>query len=102
MCFRLRALLAKANKVSAETDRLSLWLPVVGVEGFRDCLKSLTVTKYDPIALGHLVTPRAVEKFDEFIPDELLDQAAATERLAVADAIAAIEGAGQRLSYRST
>ncbi|KAF0179600.1 MAG: ATP-dependent helicase Lhr and Lhr-like helicase [Limisphaerales bacterium] len=97
-CLRTLALLAKANKVNAETDRLSLWLSVEGMGGFRDFLKLLTATKYDPIALGHLVTPRAVEKFDEFIPDELLDQAAAIERLAVAEAIAAIEGARQRLS----
>ena len=101
-CLRTLGMLAKANKVSAETDRLSLWLPVDGVGGFHDFLKLLTATKYDPIALGHQVTPRAVEKFDEFIPDELLDQAAATERLALAEALTAIEGAGQRLSERST
>jgi len=38
------------------------------------------------LELGAQLTPRAVDKFDEFLPDHLLNRACATERLALNEA----------------
>ncbi|MEW6306606.1 MAG: DEAD/DEAH box helicase [Verrucomicrobiota bacterium] len=90
-CLRTLALLTEANRVTGETDRLSLWLPLAGRSEFRDLLERCVARQYEPLELGAKVTPRAVEKFDEYLPDHLLNQACAVERLALDEARCCIE-----------
>lgn len=89
-CLRTLAIMAELNGVNCETDRLSLWLPISGVTEFRDFAKRLTNSSITPQQLGSRVTPRAVEKFDEYLPDELLTKACAVERLAIEESLAAL------------
>jgi len=89
-CLRTLAIIAELNGVNCETDRLSLWLPVSGVNEFREFAERLTNSTITPQQLGSRVTPRAVEKFDEYLPDELLTKACAAERLAIEESQAAL------------
>jgi ATP-dependent Lhr-like helicase len=92
-CLRTLAIMAELNGVNCETDRLSLWLPVSGINEFREFAKRLTNSRITPQQLGSRVTPRAVEKFDEYLPDELLTKACAAERLAIEESQAALSKA---------
>lgn len=92
-CLRTLAIMAELNGVNCETDRLSLWLPVSGVNEFQDFAKRLTNSRITPQQLGSRVTPRAIEKFDEYLPDELLTKACTAERLAIEEAQAALSKA---------
>jgi ATP-dependent Lhr-like helicase len=90
-CLRTLAIMAELVGVTCETDRLSLWVPVPGLSEFRDFLKGLASSKITPQQLGSRVTPRAVEKFDEFLPDELLNKACAADRLAVEETLTVLK-----------
>ncbi len=92
-CLRTLSILAEINGVACETDRLSIWLPLPSHGEFLEFWQRLLNAKLNPLDLGARVTPRAVEKFDEFLPDDLLTKASATERLALQEAIATIEAA---------
>lgn len=89
-CLRTLAIMAELSGVNCETDRLSIWLPVSGMNEFRDFVKKLAKSSMTPQQLGSRVTPRAVEKFDEFLPDELLTKACAVERLAIEESQVAL------------
>ena len=86
-CLRTLAILAELNRVACETDRLSIWLPLPSREAFLDFLRELLANRLDSFVAGSRVTPRVVEKFDEFLSDDLLTKACATERLALQEAI---------------
>lgn len=86
-CLRTLSILAELNRVTCETDRLSIWLPFPSREGFVGFLRQLLANNVDSLTAGARVTPRVVEKFDEFLPDDLLTKACATERLAFQEAI---------------
>jgi ATP-dependent Lhr-like helicase len=89
-CLRTLAILCELSGLSCDTDRISLWLPINGRENFGEFLTKVATTKCSSDQLGSRVLPRQIEKFDEFVPDELLVRACATERLAVEEAEAAI------------
>jgi len=86
-CLRTLAILAEANGIACETDRLSLWLPFPGLSEFHQSLRRVLAAQYNPLELGAQVTPRTVDKFDEFLPDHLLNRACASERLALDEAL---------------
>ncbi len=86
-CLRTLSIIAEAQGFAAETDRLSLRLPLPDLSAFRDFLTTSVAANYDELDLGSKVTPRAVEKFDEFMPDDLLNRACAHERLNLKQAI---------------
>ncbi|HYG23734.1 MAG TPA: helicase-related protein [Verrucomicrobiae bacterium] len=90
-CLRTLAIMAELNGVNCETDRLSLWLPVPGISEFRDFVKKLANSRITAQQLGSRVTPRNFEKFDEFLPDELLTKACAVERLAIEESQLALK-----------
>ena len=92
-CLRTLSILAELNDVTCETDRLSIWLPLPNPDDFLDFRRRILSSNSDPTALGSRVTPRVVEKFDEFLPDDLLTKACATERLAIQEAIASVRAA---------
>jgi ATP-dependent helicase Lhr and Lhr-like helicase len=89
-CLRTLAILCELNGLSCDTDRISLWLPITGPDNFGEFLTKLATARCSSDQLGSRVSPRQVEKFDEFLPEELLVRACATERLAVEEAEAAI------------
>jgi ATP-dependent Lhr-like helicase len=90
-CLRTLSIIAEAQGLAAETDRLSLWLPLPDLSAFRDFATRAAAANYDELGLGSKVTPRAVEKFDEFLPDDLLCRACARERLNVPEARAVLQ-----------
>jgi ATP-dependent Lhr-like helicase len=89
-CLRTLSILAELNGIICETDRLSIWLPFTGHSEFLDFLRRLQSASCDSRDLGSRVTPRTVDKFDEFLPDDLLTRACATERLALQEALHSI------------
>jgi ATP-dependent Lhr-like helicase len=89
-CLRTLAILCELNGISCDTDRISLWVPINGPDNFWEFLNKLVTGKCSLDQLGSRVSPRQVEKFDEFLPDELLVRACAAERLAIEEAEAAI------------
>lgn len=86
-CLRTLSILAELNRVTCETDRLSIWLPLPTREQFLDFLQKVLSENVDSLTAGSRVAPRVVEKFDEFLPDDLLTKACASERLALQEAI---------------
>ena len=89
-CLRTLAIVAELNGVIGETDLLSLWLPVSGPNELRDLASKLASNQLALQQLGSRVTPRATEKIDEFLPDELLTKTCVIERLAVEEALVAL------------
>lgn len=86
-CLRTLSILAELNGVACETDRISLWLALPDESEFRTLWSRVLANPSSTVALGEKVTPRAVEKFDEFLPDELLVRSCANERLALPEAM---------------
>lgn len=92
-CLRTLSIVAELNRVTCETDRLSIWLPVPSPEEFLGFLRQVLSNNLDSYMAGSRVTPRVVEKFDEFLPDDLLTKVCATERLALREAVDSIKAA---------
>lgn len=95
---RTLSLLAKSAKIGHETDQLSITYRVSSLEEFYAHLREVTASKPDSIALANLMPVKAVEKFDDFAPEQLLDEANAQSRL---DVSAAVEAAKIILVPRS-
>jgi ATP-dependent Lhr-like helicase len=92
------SLFAKASKISHESDRLSITYQFLSLEGFRQHLLQITSSASDSLALARLMPIKAVEKFDEFVPESLLDEANARSRLAIGEAREAAVACAQMLS----
>ena len=91
-CVRTLAIMAQSLEMACDTDRFSIWFPISTPMEFRDVLgrlKTLPITE----ALGERVTPKHVEKYDEFLPPYLLSRAAVKERLAIEEAKLCVNGA---------
>lgn len=84
-CLRTIAVLAQLSGVACDTDRVSIWFAVEDRQQFFEVLRELTNHR-DRQLIGNLVSPRAVEKFDEFLPEDLLTEACVHERLALSEA----------------
>ena len=91
-CLRTFAILTELSGCVCETDRLSVLLPLHSESDFLDFLKSLLDSQIELSDLGAKVTPQEVEKFDEFLPKELLSRACALERLSLPEARRVVEG----------
>jgi ATP-dependent Lhr-like helicase len=89
-CLRTLAIMAEVCGFTCETDRLSILLPISSPCGFRAFAAGLLDSKTTPEQLGSRVRPRVVEKFDEFLPNELLTRACAIDRLAIQEAHSAL------------
>ncbi|MBI2927467.1 MAG: DEAD/DEAH box helicase [Verrucomicrobia bacterium] len=79
-------LLAKAAKVVCEVDRLSITYQLPSAEAFHVHLRQVVSSASDALALARLMPVRAVEKFDDYVPEDLLDEANARSRLNVTEA----------------
>lgn len=91
-CLRTLSILADINGVACETDRISLWLALSDEREFRAFWSRVLANPPSTISLGEKVTPRAIEKFDEFLPENLLVRSCADERLAIPEAMVVIRG----------
>ncbi len=80
------SLLAKAAGIEHESDRLSIAYKVLSEEAFREHVRKVASSEPDAIALAKLMPVKAVEKFDEFVPAALLDEANARNRLDIREA----------------
>ncbi|HSA00903.1 MAG TPA: hypothetical protein P5055_09220, partial [Candidatus Paceibacterota bacterium] len=81
------SLLAKSSKILCETDRLSITYHLSSPAAFLDHLRQVTASEPDALALASLMTPKAVEKYDGFIPESLLNEANAQSKLSVSEAL---------------
>jgi ATP-dependent Lhr-like helicase len=86
---RTLSLFANAAKIACDTDRLSITYHLSSPEEFYAHLREITQSKTDAVALANLLPNKAVEKFDEFAPGQLLDEANAKSRLDVSGAVEA-------------
>ena len=98
-CLRTISILAELNGVTCETDRISIWLPLSSRSEFLVFAERVLSARIDPRDLGSRVTPRVVEKFDEFLPDDLLTKGCASERLALQEALASFKSAKKGAAY---
>lgn len=81
------SLLAKAAKIIHETDQLSITYRLPSLEAFREHLRTVGSAPPDAVVLARLLPVKATEKFDDFVPEQLLDEANAQSRLSKEEAI---------------
>jgi ATP-dependent Lhr-like helicase len=86
---RTLSLFANSAKISCDTDKLSITYHLSSPEEFYAHLREITKSNTDAVALASLMPNKAVEKFDEFVPEQLLNEANAKSRLNVPEARAA-------------
>jgi len=86
---RTLSLLARSAKIAHETDLLSITYHLSSPEEFQAHLREVSKSQPDAVALARLMPNKAVEKFDDFAPEQLLDEANAKSRLDVSEARAA-------------
>ncbi len=88
---RTLSLFASSSKIACDTDKLSITYKLSSPEEFYTHLREVTESKTDAVALASLMPNKTVEKFDEFAPEQLLDEANAKSRLDILGAIEAIK-----------
>jgi ATP-dependent Lhr-like helicase len=86
---RTLSLFASSAKIACDTDKLSITYHLSSPEDFYAHLREITKSKADAVVLASLMPNKAVEKFDEFAPEQLLDEANAKSRLDIPDAVLA-------------
>ena len=86
---RTLALLAQAAKIAYETDKLSITYHLATPEEFYSHVREISNSRPDSVALASLMPNKAVEKYDDFVPEQLLDEANARTRLNVLEACGA-------------
>jgi hypothetical protein len=86
---RTLSLFANYAKIKCDTDKLSITYQLSSPEEFYTHLREITKSNTDAVALASLMPNKAVEKFDEFAPEQLLDQANAQSRLDISGALLA-------------
>ena len=86
---RTLSLLATSAEIESDTDKLSITYHISSPEEFYAHLRKITNTMPDAVALARLMPIKNVEKFDEFAPEQLLDEANAESRLDIPGAVLA-------------
>jgi len=82
------SLFAKSAKIAHEIDRLSITYQLSSQEEFLAHLREVATSPIDGVAIARLLPIKAVEKYDDFISEQLLDEANARNRL---DILCAVE-----------
>jgi hypothetical protein len=94
---RTLLLLAQSEGIRAEPDRhyLSITYHVTSPDEFYMHLEKVATAPAEAITLAKLMTARErfVEKFDVFVPEQLLDEANARSRLDLAGALEVCQAA---------
>ena len=90
---RTLSLLAKSAKIACEIDRprLALTYKLSSPEEFYAHLREVANSQPDAVALARLMPVKAIEKYDDFAPEPLLDEANAKSRLDVSGAVEAVK-----------
>jgi ATP-dependent Lhr-like helicase len=83
---RTLSLLARSAKIAHETDLLSITYHLSSPEDFHAHLREVSKSQPDAVALARLMPNKGSEKFDDFAPEQLLDEANAKSRLDVSEA----------------
>jgi ATP-dependent Lhr-like helicase len=83
---RTLSLLARSAKIAHETDLLSITYHLSSPEEFHTHLREVSKSQPDAVALARLMPNKAIEKFDDFVPEPLLDEANSRSRLNVSEA----------------
>ena len=86
---RTLSLFANSAKIICDTDKLSIIYHLSSPEDFYAHLREITKSNADAVALARLMPIKNVEKFDEFAPEQLLDEANAKSRLDIPGAVLA-------------
>jgi ATP-dependent Lhr-like helicase len=97
-CHLTLALLAKAAGIKNEMDRLSITYHIDSLSKLELHFRSIVEGQIDELELVRRMPIRAVDKFDEFVPEELLDTANARDRLDIKAAEQAVEACRCSLS----
>lgn len=90
---RTLSLLARSAQIVHETDQMSVTYHLSSPDEFYTHLRAITKSQPDALALARLMPVKAVEKFDEFAPESLLDESNARSRLDIPGAAAACKTA---------
>jgi ATP-dependent Lhr-like helicase len=98
---RTLSLLAAYAKIDHETDQLSITYLLPSPDDLFTHLRQVAYSPPDPIALSRLMPMRFFDKFDEFVPTSLLDEANAKSRLDVSGAIFAAKSVVERFATNS-
>jgi ATP-dependent Lhr-like helicase len=85
------SLFAKSAKIIHEADRLSISYQLPTADGLRDHLRQIAASRPSADELASLIPVKAVEKFDDFAPEALLNAANACNRLAIEEAVEACQ-----------
>jgi ATP-dependent Lhr-like helicase len=88
---RTLSLFAKSAKIACEIDRsrLALTYKLSSPEEFYAHLREVARSQPDAVALARLIPVKGFEKYDDFAPEQLLDEANAQGRLDIPEARAA-------------
>jgi ATP-dependent helicase Lhr and Lhr-like helicase len=86
---RTLSLLAKSSKIATDIDQISITYHLSSPDAFIAHVRATANSQPDSIALARLMPIKMVEKFDDFVPEPLLDRANAQSRLDVAGALEA-------------
>jgi ATP-dependent helicase Lhr and Lhr-like helicase len=85
---RTLSLFANSAKIACDTDKLSITYHLSSPEEFYAHLREITKSNTDAVALARLIPNKAAEKFDDFAPEQLLDEGNARSRLDIPEACA--------------
>jgi ATP-dependent Lhr-like helicase len=80
------SLLAKYFGIEAEVDRMSIIYHVNSLNQLHEHLRRKVAAELDSVSLARLMPVKCFEKFDDFVPESLLDKANAMTRLSIRDA----------------
>jgi ATP-dependent Lhr-like helicase len=80
------ALLAKSANIFCEFDRLSLSYRLSSYEAFLDHLRHIATSQLNTAILASLMPVKCIEKFDKYIPEKLLEDTNAKNRLNIEEA----------------
>ncbi|WP_269526429.1 DEAD/DEAH box helicase [Coraliomargarita parva] len=85
--FRTLRLMLSYMKIKHEFDSLSLTFMNIDLAEFRRILAALKAFRFDPVELASAMPVKTFDKYDALLPEELLDQVNAVDRVDVADAM---------------
>jgi len=98
---RTLSLMAKSSAIPHDLDRLSITFHVRSREELLNQLRQLVRFPPDAISLARLLPIKSVEKFDDFISDDLLDEENSRKRIDLAGAFRACEALATKAAIAS-
>lgn len=84
---------ARSAGIKHEADRLSIFYQLGSIEDFIAHLKDITTSKTNAADLADFLSVKAIEKFDAFLPDKVLNMANGHDRLNIDEAKSAAQQA---------